>query len=118
MSLRKVLPELHGSAEFERGLQRLRAPEGVVWVEGLAGNAKWCVTMALARELELPCLILTASEENAEKIAEDLPAFGYSREEVGLYAAADAGPHDLLPENKVLASSVKTEQQALGRNRL
>src|SRR3712207_7589274 len=40
MSLRKVLPELHGSAEFERGLHRLRAQEGVVWVEGLAGDRK------------------------------------------------------------------------------
>jgi transcription-repair coupling factor (superfamily II helicase) len=118
MSLRKVLPVLRESAEYERGLQRLRAPDGVVWVEGLAGNAKWCVTAALARELDLPCLIVTASEEGAEKIAGDLPAFGFSREEVGLYPAADAGLHDLLPENKLLASSVAPEQKGLGRSRL
>jgi transcription-repair coupling factor (superfamily II helicase) len=118
MSLRWVLPMLRESAEFERGRERLRAADGVVWVEGLAGNAKWCVAAALAREIELSCLIVTASEEGAEKIAEDLPAFGFTREEVGLYPAADAGPHDLLPENKVLASSVATEQRALGRSRM
>lgn len=118
MSLRLVLPILRESAEYERGLERLRAPDGVVWVEGLAGNAKWCVAAGLSQELGLPCLIVTASEEGAEKIAEDLPALGFAREEVGLYPAADAGPHDLLPESKVLASSVAVEQKALGRSRM
>jgi transcription-repair coupling factor (superfamily II helicase) len=118
MSIRGVLPVLRESAEFERGLARLQAPDGVVWVEGLAGNAKWFLTAALARELEVPCLIVTANEEGAERIAEDLPALGFAREEVGLYPAADAGMHDLLPEKKVLASSVAPEQMALGRGRL
>ena len=100
MSLRKVLPVLRESAEFERGMARLRDPDGVVWVEGLAGNAKWFVTAAVARELDLPCLIVTASEAEAEKIAEDLPALGFSREEIGLYPAADAGPGSGVPDSR------------------
>jgi transcription-repair coupling factor (superfamily II helicase) len=126
VSLSWVLPVLRESAEYDKGLARLRsggapadaAAPGRVWIEGLAANAKWFVAAALAHDLGAPLLVVTASEETAERLVEDLPALGWAREQVGLYPASDPGAEVAIPEEKILASSDAAEQRELMRGRL
>src|SRR5438876_1796491 len=124
MSLSWAWPLLGESAEFERGaaaLERAGTHEvggAAVWVEGLAGTAKWFVAGALAERLKAPLLILTASEEAAELALDDLPGIGLRPEEIGLFPSVDAADDEPLPGAKVLASSEAPERRAVARTRL
>jgi transcription-repair coupling factor (superfamily II helicase) len=116
MSLRWAWPVLDQSAEFERGAAALKQRPAAVWVEGLAGTAKWFMAGALAERLAAPLLILTASEEAAEVAVDDLPAIGFRPEEVGLFPAVD--DTDDPVGGHVLASSEAPERRAVARSRL
>src|SRR5262249_46228550 len=63
MSLRWAWPLLNESTEFERGAAALKQAPAALWVEGLAGTAKWFVAAAMAERLGAPLLLITASEE-------------------------------------------------------
>lgn len=118
MSLRSTLELLRTSPEYERLLAAARADSGPVQVEGLAGVAKTCVAAALSAHTDRKALIITASQENAERIAGDLAAFGLLPGEVGLYSQGEAELDPLLVHGKVLASSLTPERKALARGRL
>src|ERR1051326_593432 len=104
MSLRWAWPLMNESAEFERGVGALKQAPSAVWIEGLAGTAKWFVTAALAERLSAPVLIITASEEAAELAVDDLRGIGFQAGEVGLFPSVD-DTDEPLPGAKVLASS-------------
>jgi transcription-repair coupling factor (superfamily II helicase) len=118
MSLSSILDRARGSAEYERCLAALQSDRAPVWIEGLAGVAKAYVAAAFARDLGRTALIVTATEEAAERLAGDLPAFGFAPGEVGLYPENDVDFDDFLPEGRVLASSATPERQSLARTRL
>src|SRR4051812_30297718 len=118
MSLHGVLNRLLQSAEYERCLAALRTDRAPVWIEGLAGVAKAYVAAALVEDLRRPLLFVTATEDAAERLVADLPAFGIAPQEVGLYAATDADVEEIVPDERVLASSVDPERRALARTRL
>ncbi|MBI3911463.1 MAG: transcription-repair coupling factor [Armatimonadetes bacterium] len=118
MPLAWLLDQLLESPEFSRAAQALRHASQPVWIEGLAGSAKTCVLAGLARYSGRAALVITASEEAAERLAEDLPAFGFRPEEIGLYPASEPELEDLLAEKKMIASSEAPEQRALARTRL
>lgn len=118
MSLQPVLDRIHQSAEYQRCLTALKADRAPAWIEGLAGVSKAYLTAALARDLGRVALVVTASEEAAERLCNDLPAFGIPPHAVGLYPASDADFEDFLPQEKVLASSATPERKALARSRL
>ncbi len=118
MSLLKILDRLHQSPEYERCLTSLRTDRAPVWIEGLAGVSKTYLAAALAQHLNRVVLVVTASEEAAERMVGDFPAFGLAAHEVGLYPANELDFEDLLPEGKVTASSAAPERRALSRTRL
>src|SRR4051794_28078897 len=118
MSLHAVLKRLHESPEYQRCLTALRHDRAPAWIEGLAGVAKGCLAAGFIRDLDRVGLIVTANEEAAERLAGDLPAFGFAPEQVGLYPATEADVDEFLPEGQVLASSVTPERKALARTRL
>ena len=89
-----------------------------MWVEGLAGVAKGYVAAAMVEDLGRTALVVTATEDAAERLAGDLPAFGLAPHEVGLYPSSDADLEEFIPENRVLASSVTPERKAMARTRL
>jgi len=51
MSLSWAWPLLAESPEFERGAAALQRTPAAVWIEGLAGTAKWFVAAALAERV-------------------------------------------------------------------
>ena len=118
MSLSWAWPLLDESPEFGRGAAALERPPAAVWVEGLAGTAKWFAAAALAERLKAPLLIITASEEAAELAVDDLPGIGFGPDEVGLFPSVDADGDEPLPGAKVLASSEAPERRAVARTRL
>ena len=106
-------------AEFERGAAALERVPAAVWVEGLAGTAKWFVAGALAERLQAPLLIIAASEEAAELALDDLPGVGFRPDEVGLFPSVDtARSTSRCRAAKVLASSEAPERRAVARTRL
>jgi len=117
MSLEWAWPLMGESAEFERGAAALKQAPAAVWVEGLAGSAKWFVAAAMAERLSAPLLIITASEESAETAFEDLPAIGFRPEEVGLFPSVDDADEPVAGA-KLLASSEAPERRAVARSRL
>src|SRR5438876_11649400 len=117
MSLPSLLPVLRESAEFRAGEAALAA-DRPVWIEGLAGSAKTALAAGFARALDRAALIVTAEEEAAERICQDLAVLGYAPEEVGLYPASEPGLDEVLPEARVAASSEAPERQALARTRM
>src|SRR5207248_3260840 len=116
MSLHWAWPLLDESPEFERGAAALKQAPAALWVEGLAGTAKWFVAAAMAERLDAPLLLITASEEAAETAVDDLPGIGFRPEEVGLFPSVE-GPDD-IPGARVLASSEAPERRAVARSRL
>jgi len=118
MSLSAFLERAHQSPEYERALAALRNDRAPVWVEGLTGVAKAYLAAALARHLGRVTLLVTATEDAAERLAADLPAFGFAPDQIGLYPAGEHDAYDHLPEQKVLASSETPERKALARTRL
>src|SRR5688500_13140082 len=118
MSLHAVLQRIHQSPEYERCLTSLRGDRAPVWLEGLAGVSKAYLAAAFVEDLERVALIVTATEDAAERLVADLPAFGLAPHQVGLYAASDADLEEFLPDGKVAASSVTPERKALARTRM
>jgi transcription-repair coupling factor (superfamily II helicase) len=118
MSLSRVLDRISQSPEYARCLEALRPDRAPVWIEGLAGVSKTYLAAALAKDLRRVVLFVTATEDAAERIAGDLPAFGVAPHEVGLYPASDADLDEFLPQEKVLASSAAPERRALARTRM
>src|SRR5262245_19658128 len=118
MSLHRYLPTLTESAEYVRMRDTLRRDRAPVWVQGLAGVAKTLTAAALAEDVGQVVLFVTASEDAAERMVLDLPAFGIAPSEVGLYPASNADLDELLPTERVLASSATQELRALARSRL
>src|SRR5258708_3126608 len=75
MSLSWAWPLLGESPEFERGAAALQQAPAAVWVEGLAGTAKWFVAAGLAGRVGGPPLVITAGG-GAREVAGDDPAGG------------------------------------------
>src|SRR5260370_539909 len=84
MSLSWAWPLLDESPEFDRGAAALERPPAAVWVEGLAGTAKWFAAAAMAERLQAPLLIITASEEAAAMAVDDLPGICFPPAHAGL----------------------------------
>src|SRR5438876_605379 len=118
MSLSWAWSLLDESPEFARGAAALERPPAAVWVEGLAGTAKWFAAAAMAERLKAPLLIITASEEAAEMAVDDLPGIGFHPDEVGLFPSVDGEGDEPIPGAKVLASSEAPERRAVARTRL
>src|SRR6266571_1608200 len=98
MSLNWAWPLLEESPEFVRGAAALERPPAAVWVEGLAGTAKWFAA--------------------AEMAVDDLPGIGFLPDEVGLFPSVDGEGDEPIPGAKVLASSEAPERRAVARTRL
>ena len=118
MNLEYLLGQLKTSPEYARGLKALADNARPLWIEGLAGTAKAYVTAAMARDLERVALVITASEDAAEQLVENLPAFGFPPTAIGLYPATEPDLVESLGADKLLASSERTEQRSLARTRL
>ena len=118
MSLHPYLKQLHASPEYERCATALAADRAPVWIEGLAGTAKIFTASALAQDAGRLLLLVTSSEDTAERAVGDLTAFGFLPHEIGLYAASDADLEAPVAPDKMLASSATPERQALARTRL
>ena len=118
MSLLAVLERIRQSPEYERCLAALRTDRAPAWIEGLAGVSKTYFAAALAHDLGRTVLIVTATEDASERLADDLLAFGFQPGELGLYPASDADLEAALAETKATASSVTPERRALSRTRL
>ncbi|MGV3721060.1 MAG: transcription-repair coupling factor [Actinomycetota bacterium] len=118
MSLNVVLDRIRESPEFERCLSALRTDRAPIWLEGLAGVSKAYLTAALAQDLQRTVLLVTATEDAAERLADDLMAFGFGPTEIGLYPASDADLEVALADVKADASSVTPERRSLARTRL
>jgi transcription-repair coupling factor (superfamily II helicase) len=118
MSLYSVLDRIRQSPEYERSLAALRTDRAPAWIEGLAAVSKAYFAAALAHDLERVVLIVTATEDAAERLADDLLAFGYQPGEIGLYPASDADFEASLSEARASASSSTPERRALSRTRL
>lgn len=99
MSLEKLLQLHKGLSKSQELLNAVKAGAKLVQAEGLAAAAKGWLLAGLFVEVQRPILILTYTYEQAERIAEDLPHYGISKDQVLFYPPSDSmiyeeGPPD------------------------
>jgi transcription-repair coupling factor (superfamily II helicase) len=75
---------------FPQARDALERGSGHVQVEGLSGSAKAFVLAGLFRQLDRPIMVITASSEQVERLADDLTQFGLSDAELFLVPPSDS----------------------------
>lgn len=94
MALEKLLERNIGSPKAREALDAVKNGARLVQIEGLAAAAKGWMLANLYEETQRAIFVLTYTDEQAERIAEDLPLYGIPKERVMFYPASDSLIYD------------------------
>ncbi|MCX8052687.1 MAG: transcription-repair coupling factor [Armatimonadetes bacterium] len=99
MSLEKLLKLHKDYPRFREAIDQIEDGAQLVQIEGLAGAAKGLLLAGVFRETDRTMLIVTYTQEQAERIAEDLPHYGIPKDRVAFLPSSDSliyeeGPPD------------------------
>lgn len=90
MGLARLLERNIGSPHAREALDAVKQGSRMVQVEGLAASAKSWMLASFFEETSRASLVITYTQEQAERIAEDLPLYGIPKEQVLFYPPSDA----------------------------
>ncbi len=99
MSLEKLLQLSDEHSKSREALDAMKRGARLLQIEGLAAAAKgWMLAGAFA-ETGRAMLVLTYSQEQAERIAEDMPHYGVAKDRVMFFPPSDAMIYEEGPPN-------------------
>jgi len=109
MSLEKLVKLHREGSRYSDILESVGQGTKLVEVQGLTASAKGWMIAGLYDQTRRPVLVLTYTYEQAERIAEDLPHYGISKEHVFFFPPSDSliyeeGSEDLRMSGERLAA--------------